>query len=122
MNPIDITLTKWKVIAGCIALLVALAAAAAGGATVNGWRLDADHQRAMTAEKGRYDALADQVREQNRAVEVLGASTKAAQEKADLAQHYAAGLAAMVDRRAAAVAASQATNCDGVLRDAWGWK
>ena len=122
MNLIDITLTKWKVIGGCIALLAALVAAAAGGATANGWRLDAAHQRAMTEEKDRYDALSAQVREQNRAVEVLRASTKAAQDKAVLAGRYAASLATVVDRRVSAVAASKATNCDGVLRDAWGWK
>lgn len=122
MNPIDITLTKWKVIGGCIALLMALAAAAVGGAEVNGWRLDAVHLRALATEKDRYDALAEKVREQSRAVEALGASTKVAQDQAELAKHYAAGLSTAIDRRAADVAASSATNCDGVLRAAWGRK
>lgn len=122
MNPIDITLTRWKIIGGVVTLAISLITAAAGGAVVNGWRLDADHQRAMTAEKDRYDALADKVREQDRAVEALGASTKAAQAQADLAKRYNVSLAAALDRRAAAVTASKATNCDGVLRDAWGWK
>lgn len=119
---IDLIPAPYRILAACLVAGLALAAAAAGGAVVNGWRLDADHQRAMTAEKGRYDLLADQVREQNRAVEVMGASTKAAQDQAELAKRYNVSLAAVLDRRATAVTASKATNCDGVLRDAWGWK
>lgn len=106
-----------------VAVVAALGAAAGGGAAINGWRLDADHQRAMTAEKARYDELSDKVREQNRAVEALGAAKQAADGRRELAERYAAGIIGRIGTREQAVANSQATNCDGVLRDAWkGWQ
>jgi hypothetical protein len=105
------------------ALGVALLAAAAGGAIVNGWRLDGAHQRALATKQGEYDALASTVREQNRAVDALAAAKVAADERRQLAEKLAAGAIARAGARGAAAASSKATDCDGVMREAWeGWK
>ena len=123
MIPISLELTKWKMIGGSIALAFVLAAAAAAGSTVNGWRLDADHQRVMAAEKSRYDALVDTVREQNRAVTAMKAASDSADERRKLAEQYASGIITRIGTRTDSVNNSKATNCDGVLSEAWGrWK
>jgi len=117
---IDLIPVQYRVIAAVAGAAIALCAAAAGGATINGWRLDAEHQRSMTEEKARYDALVDTVREQNRAVTAMKASTDAADDRRKLAEQYAAGIITRIGTRTDSVNNSQATNCDGVLRGAWG--
>lgn len=117
---IDLIPVQYRVIAAVAGAAIALGAAAAGGATINGWRLDSEHQRAMTEQKDRYDALADKIREQNRAVELMQKDTAAADERRKLAEQYAAGIINRIGNRTDAVNNSKATNCDGVLRDAWG--
>lgn len=117
---IDLIPVQYRVIAAVAGAAIALGAAAAGGATINGWRLDAEHQRAMTEQKDRYDALSDKVREQNRAVELMQKDTAAADDRRKLAEQYAAGIINRIGTRTDAVNNSKATNCDGVLRDAWG--
>lgn len=103
-----------------IAILVAMVLAAGAGAVTNGWRLDAAHQRAMTAKQGEYDQLADKVREQNRGIERLAATTAAADERRKLAESYAADITKRIGNRARDVANSTATDCNGVLKEAWG--
>lgn len=110
---------QYRLALGAAALILA----AAGGAVVNGWRLDGAHQRALTAKQAEYDALASAVREQNRAVEKMGDATKAAVERRQTAEKFAATAIARAGARGAAAAASNATDCDGVLRENWeGWK
>jgi hypothetical protein len=116
---IDLIPPQFRLVAGA----VALAAAAATGAAVNGWRLDAVHQRELATKRAEYDALADKVREQNRAVEVLGAAKVAADERRQVAEKFAASTIAHTKDRSATVAASTAPDCAGVMREAWGaWK
>ena len=127
MNQIDITITKYKVIAACIGLLVAMAAAAAAGAAVNGWRLDGDHQRAIAAEKvgyttllAQYNDLRIKTTQQNGALDLLAEKTNSADLRRHQAEKWSAGVVASTERRIAEIKASNATTCDGVLRDAWG--
>jgi hypothetical protein len=127
MNPIDITITKYKVIAACIALAVAMAAAAAAGAIINGWRLDGEHQRAIGVEKTSYATLLAQhndlkikVEKQNGSVELLASKTESADLRRQQAEKWAAGVVATTNKTIAEIKASKATTCDGVLRDAWG--
>lgn len=120
----DAVIPPWvkPVLIGLV-VAIALGGAAAGGAAVNGWRLDAAHQKEMTAEKDRYDELSDKVREQNRAVEAMGFAKKAADERRDQAERFAAFAMQHINNRDLAVANSKATNCDGVLKEAWGnWR
>lgn len=128
MQPLDMAMSAiippWvKPVLIGLAVSVALGGAAAGGATVNGWRLNAEHQREMTAEKARYDDLNEKVLEQNRAVAALAASKQAADDRRKLAEGYAASLLTRINNRDQAVASSTAVNCDGVLKEAWGnWR
>ena len=120
---IDITLTKYRVAAGAAALALVLAGAAAAGAVINGWRLDGAHQRALAAEKGGRVAAEKLLAEQSAAVDKLGAEKRAADERRQVAEKFAASAIARTQTRAAAVAASQAPDCSGVMREAWeGWK
>ncbi len=120
---IDVTLTRFRLAAGAAALVLAMAGAAAAGAVVNGWRLDGAHQRALTAEQGKRASVEKQLIEQSAAVDKLGAEKVAADERRQVAEKFAAAAIARVKDRGAAVAASQAADCDGVMREAWGsWK
>jgi hypothetical protein len=127
MNPIDITISKYKVIAAFIVFTVALAGAAVAGAVVNGWRLDGDHQRAISTERAafallltQYNDLKLKVEKQNGSVDVLNAKTESADLRRVQAERYAVGIVATTEKRIAEIKASKATTCDGVLRDAWG--
>jgi hypothetical protein len=116
---IDLIPPQFRLLAGA----VALAAAAVGGAAINGWRLDGAHQRELAGKRAEYDALNDKVREQNRAVEALGAAKVAADDRRQVAEKFAASAIARAKDRGVAVAASQAPDCAGVMREAWeGWK
>lgn len=116
---IDIIPERYQLLAGAIALIVALAGAAAAGAAVNGWRLDGAHQRELAEKREQYDALSSAVREQNSAIEVLNAAKVAADERRQVAEKFAASAIARTNDRASAVAASKAPDCAGVMREAW---
>lgn len=105
---------------GGIALLVG---AFAAGALVNGWRLDAGHAKEFaTLTKERND-LADKIREQNHAVDTMKTLSEAADSRRKLAEEMSKAAIAKIGSRTDAVASSNATNCDGVLHEAWGtWK
>lgn len=120
---IDVALTKYKLVGTAAALLLALAGAAGAGAVANGWRLDAAHQRALASEKDKRTAVERQLLEQSAAVEKLGAEKVAADERRQVAEKFAAAAITRAQSRGAAVAASKAPDCDGVMREAWGnWK
>lgn len=99
---------------------IALAFGFGSGWTVNGWRLDGAHQRALATKQSEYDALASTVRDQNHAVDKLRIKTEAADGRRQLAEKLAASAIARAGARGDAAAASQAPDCDGVLREAWG--
>lgn len=112
-----------RLAAGALALILALVGAAAVGAAVNGWRLDAAHQRALASEKEKRVTAETRLLEQSAAVEKLGAAKVAADERRQVAEKFAAAAIARAKDRGAAVAASQAPDCSGVMREAWeGWK
>ena len=120
---IDVTLTKYKVAAGVAGLVLALAGAAGAGALANGWRLQASHLRVLASQKEKRVAVETKLLEQSAAVEKLGAEKVAADERRQVAEKFAAGAIARAQSRGAAVAASKAPDCDGVMREAWGaWK
>ena len=120
---IDVALTKYKLATGVVAVTLALAGAAAAGAVANGWRLAAVHQRALASEKDKRAAVERLLLEQTAAVDKLGAQKMAADERRQVAEKFAAAAIARVQSRGASVAASQARDCDGVMREAWaGWK
>jgi len=115
--------TQYKLAAGAVALTLALAGAAGVGALANGWRLEAAHQRALASEKEARAAVEKQLLEQSAAVDKLGAAKVAADERRQVAEKFAAAAIARAKNRGAAVAASQAPDCSGVMREAWeGWK
>lgn len=106
-----------------LAIAIALLAAAAGGAVLNGWRLEGAHQRALSDKDRQIAALRTAIADQNHAVEALGAAKTAAEERRQVAEKFAASAIARTEGRSAAVAASKAPDCAGVMREAWGgWK
>lgn len=120
---IDLIPPQYRLLASIIALAVAMACAAAGGWLVNGWRLEGAHQKAIAAKQAEYDALATKVREQNHAVDILRQNTEAADTRRKQAEKFAADALKRINSRSGDVANSQAPDCDGVLREAWGnWK
>lgn len=120
---IDLIPLQYRLIASVIALAVALALAAAGGWFVNGWRLDGQHQRAMSDKQSDLVAEQGKVREQNHAVDLMAKSTEAADLRRKQAERFAADAIRRIDSRSESVSKSDATNCDGVLREAWEkWK
>lgn len=90
MDPISLTITKWKIIGATVALAVALAAAAAGGAVVNGWRLDAKYGGEISDLKLAHEtAVAEAEAARNVALERARATEqKAAQDLANLTAKY----------------------------------
>ena len=120
---IDITLTKYRLAAGAAALALVLVGAAAAGAVINGWRLDGAYQRALASEIDKRIAAERKLDDQVAAVARLGDAKAAADERRQVAEKFAASAIARTQTRAAAVAASQAPDCSGVMREAWeGWK
>ncbi|KQQ86896.1 hypothetical protein [Massilia sp. Leaf139] len=116
---INLAPTKFKLAAAAAALVLVLAGAAGAGAIANGWRLDAQHQRALAAEKGARAAVETQLLKQSAAVDKMGAEKRAAEERRQVAERFAAAAIARMQSRGAAVAASTARDCDGVMREAW---
>lgn len=120
---IEIIPGRYRLAATGAALVLALGAAAAGGAIVNGWRLEAMHRRELAGERDARGALERRLLEQDAAVALLGAQRRAADERRQLAERLAAAAIDSAASRAKAVAASRAPDCDGVMREAWGsWK
>lgn len=120
---IDVTLTRYRLAAGAAALALVLAGAVAAGAIINGWRLDGVHQRELASEKDKRVAVETLLAEQSAAVDKLGAEKRAADERRQVAEKFAAAAIARTQTRSAAVAASQAPDCSGVMREAWeGWR
>lgn len=114
---------QYRLAAGALALTLVLASAVGAGAVVNGWRLDAVHQRALASEKSKRTAVETLLAEQSAAVDKLGAEKRAADERRQVAEKFAASAIARAKDRGAAVAASQAPDCSGVMREAWeGWR
>jgi hypothetical protein len=116
-------LTQARLAAGLAGLVLALAGAVVGGSIVNGWRLDAAHQRSLASEVSKRAGVEKELLEQSAAVDKLGAEKRAADERRQVAEKFAAAAIARAQSRGAAVAASQAPDCDGVMREAWAtWK
>jgi len=114
---------QYRLAAAALVLIMMVVGAAAAGAVVNGWRLDGAHQRALTSEKGKRIAVETLLAEQSAAVDKLGAEKRAADERRQVAEKFAASAIARTQTRAAAVATSQAPDCSGVMREAWeGWR
>jgi hypothetical protein len=129
MSVTDLIPVQYRMLAVLFAAAVALAAAAAAGAVINGWRMDGGHQHAIAAEKasyalllGQYNDLKLKVGTQNAAIDLMAEKTKAAGERRELAEKFAAEAIKGTTARQAAARNSPATNCDGVLREAWGQK
>jgi hypothetical protein len=109
----------WKV--GAIATLV-VAAGAFGG-----WALAAHDRNVARAQVEKLHTengdLKAAMTEQNIAVGAMAASTAEAVRRREAAEKAAAGAIARAPARAAAVSASTAPDCAGVLNEAWeGWK
>lgn len=120
---IDFTLMKYRIAGGAAALALVLVGAAAAGAVINGWRLDGAHQRALASEIDKRIEAERKLDDQTAAVARLGAAKAAADERRQVAEKFAASAIARAKDRGAAVAASQAPDCSGVMREAWeGWR
>ena len=123
MSPISLELTKLRVLATLLVLAVLLALAGAAGWLVNGWRLDGPHARELAARDGTISTLKAAIDQQNAAIQAVGAATAAAEDRRKQAEAVAARAIDRMNARGAAVAASTATDCAGVLRESWGaWK
>lgn len=123
MNPISLELNKIRVLAALLVLAVLLALASAAGWVVNGWRLDGLHARALAARDGKIEQLQAAINQQNAAIQAAGAAAAAADERRKQAEAIAARAVSKMGARGAAVAASKATDCAGVLHESWGvWK
>jgi len=116
-------LTKVRALATLLVLVLLLALAGAGGWIVNGWRLDGPHARDLAARDGVIADLRAGIDRQNAAIQAAGAATAAADDRRKQAEAVAARAIGRMGARGAAVAASKATDCAGVLRESWGaWK
>ena len=113
-------LEKYKVATGLVVLALLMAGSAAAGAIVNSWRLDGDHQRDLAEKTRRITELEASVKDQNHAADLLQAKKDAADERRQVAETFAADALRRLGGRADVVANSRATNCDGVLKEAWG--
>jgi septal ring factor EnvC (AmiA/AmiB activator) len=120
----------YRLLAHLVLAAVLLAGAAAAGAVINGWRLDGAHQRAL-ADKDKtitqqaldYAELKAKVADQNHKIEALEAKSTAANDRRKVAEQFAASAIKRLDTREAVVANSKATDCAGVLKEAWeAWK
>lgn len=101
------------------AALIALALTCGGFYAGQRWA-DSAHARDILAARDRYDALAAQVREQNRVVQDMATRTEAATAARNMAQRLAEGRLADIRRRLAAFEAYQPTDCDDAMRALWG--
>lgn len=123
MNPLSLELTKVRVLASLLALAALLALAGASGWIVNGWRLDGPHARALAQRDGQVAQLRAAIDQQNAAIQAAGAVAVAADDRRKQAEAVAARAINQMGARGAAVAASKATDCAGVLHESWGaWK
>lgn len=114
---------EYQLAAAAGAVILALSGAATVGAVVNGWRLDGVHQRALAVEVDKRVVAERKLDDQTAAVARLGDAKAAADERRQVAEKFAASAIARTQTRAAAVAASQAPDCSGVMREAWeGWR
>jgi hypothetical protein len=120
MTMIDLIPSPYRLLAGAVFALTVIVGSALAGAMVNGWRLERVHLKELAVKQQEYDALLDKVREQNQAIATLSAVAQNADSLRKEAEKHAAVVIKGIDKRAAAVAGSSATNCDGVLREAWG--
>lgn len=123
IDPISLSLTRARMIGGAIALVALVLASAAGGAVVNGWRLKAGHESALREQDSIIAELRGKLAEQNAAVDAMKGKTEAADELRKQAERHAKEVTRRIADRSAAVGASQAKDCEGVLSEAWGnWK
>lgn len=107
----------WLQLAG---VAIVLAGAFGAGWMVNGWRLTAGHAREIAALTSESTNLKAKIQTQNFAVDVLNERKNAADERRRLAEVLTKAAQVGLQNRADQVAASKATDCDGVLREAWG--
>jgi hypothetical protein len=120
MNPIALELTKARMLATFAVLAVLLALAGAAGWVMNGWRLGGPQAVELAARDKTIGQLRAAIDQQNAAILRAGDATKAAEDRGRLAEQMAARAVDNMRTRGAAVAASQATDCAGVLRESWG--
>jgi anti-sigma factor RsiW len=120
MTMIDLIPSPYRLLAGAIFALAVITGSALAGAMVNGWRLERAHLKELAVKQQEYDALLDKVREQNQAIATLSAVAQNADSLRKEAEKRAAVVIKGIDKRSAAVAGSNAKDCDGVLREAWG--
>lgn len=113
----------WK-----LGAIVTMAGAAASTAYLGYEWFMAAHDRdlargALAVEQKKTSDLTGAIHDQNVAIAGLAAKTQEAVDKRDAAERAAADAIARGVNRAATVKASTASNCAGVLNEAWGtWK
>jgi siroheme synthase len=112
----------WKVATAVLASLLLVVGAGGGAAWYLTDRALTQARADLVAEQGVSAELRASIDLQNSAVDAMAASTKAADDRRDMAERYAASAIKATGAREAAARASAATNCDGVLREAWGAK
>ena len=99
---LDLIPAQYRIVALGVALAVACAASAAGGAVVAGWKADADHSEVLQDLNGQIQQLKDDKHElelsiakQNTAIEVAKAKTDAATEAKAAAEKHAEEMAVL---------------------------
>lgn len=110
---------KVKLGIALLSVVLVLAGAFGAGWVVNGWRLEAAHAVELSEKQAIISDLTGKIVTQNHAVDILAEKRANATSRRELAVQLSKDVLASLRNRDAAVAASQAVDCDGVLREDW---
>lgn len=110
---------KFKLVMALLGAALILAGAFGAGWVVNGWRLDAAHAEELSEKQAIISDLTGKIVTQNHAVDILAEKRANATSRRELAVQLSKDVLASLKNRDAAIAASQAVDCDGVLREDW---
>lgn len=111
---------KLKLLVALLLVVAILAAAFGAGWAVNGWRLNAEYASILASKEHEIAELKSALQTQDAEVQRAGDAKKAADDRRTLARDMSKSVLAGIDAKAAKAAASTATDCEGVLREAHG--
>lgn len=94
-------------------------AAFSAGALVNGWRLKTTYLEEKATLNDKIHDLESKVVTQNAAVDTLYQRSKDAELRRKQAEKYSADIVNSINKRKAVIESSTATDCEGVLKEAW---
>ena len=113
-------LDKLKLLTGVLLVVAILTAAFGAGWAVNGWRLDSAHAEQVRDLTAQVTTCQGKVVEQNHGTDLLHEKKMAADDRRNLARDMSKSILTSIEAKAVAAAASTATDCEGVLKEAHG--